>query len=1205
MRNILPAILTLVLINLCIQSANASQPGINSDKILYQSGTLKTEQNFSEISNLPVPATDLIDGHYYRLFQFNTIPGPEAQKNLLHAGINLLNYIPNNAFFASVEEGADLTSLKDYDIRTVLRIENVQKSSRAIRENNIPDYAIRQAGFVDLIVQYFSDMNVNTVNAEFASRKIEIIKSYEANHQVRIRIPLNLIPDLLQIPFVKYVQEIESPSLPDDTQGRSLHRSNMINSDFGAGPHFDGSGVSISLADDGEVGPHIDFTGRITQLISTGPGGSHGDMTGGIAVGAGNLDPQMRGMATGAHLYVHDIDDGINPYDHIYNAPYYYTTYGAVVTSTSYSQGCNAYDAIASTGDQIAHQNPYLNFVFSAGNSGQSDCGYGTNAAWGTITGGFKQGKNTIACGNLDAYGVLDNSSSRGPSADGRVKPDICSNGKDQNSTRDENRYQVGGGTSAACPGIAGITAQLVQAYREMNLNPEAPSALIKASLLNSAEDIGNPGPDFTYGWGRVNAYRALSTLQEQRFLLDSIGQSATKFHTIQVPANTRQLKCMLYWLDLEGDPVAAIALVNDLDLTVQDPSSTTYQPWILDPTPLVSSVTAVAIRGADHLNNMEQVTIDNPAAGNYTLEVNGAILPFGNQEYYIVWEFLTDEITLTYPNGGEGFVPGETETLRWDAFGNTDLFDLDYSDDNGSSWTSIATGVSASTRQFNWLVPATISDKVLLRLSRGVISDVSDAKLAIMNLPTDLNVDFACLGTTQFSWTAAPGATAYEVSKLGAEYMDSVTTVFATSVQLSLADSVDTWLSVRSLGSTTGKGRRAVAIHKLPGLLNCTFSDDMNLKSIQNPVAGLLFPCQNLSSISFTVELRNDGINEASGFSISYSINGGTAITEIYTDTLLHGATVIYTFSTPADLSAPGQYLINFNLSYIGDANSTNNSIIQQVEVLNSASLPVFEDFQSSTFPPQGWALNSSGVTYTWLNKSGITGSDGTTTSAAWFDNYSYNNPGARDYLTTYLADLTGIAKPLLTFDVAYSVYSGNADGLGLEASTDCGTNFLPTSYLKAGSSLASAPSSNTDWVPTQAAHWRNDSLNLDAYANTLLMLRFVNINDFGNNLFIDNVNIINNLNISIQGPDQPVFLALYPNPSSGLFTLDINNLPSEDISVAVYDMNGREVLTRHYANTPHTFKATIGLAEFGKGVYMLRISNGERIYTLRATVL
>jgi hypothetical protein len=1204
MRKILQSFLSIAFLAATSLSASAIQPTISADKILLHSGTISTTQNFEELATMQTPASEVYDDHYYRIVQFNELPSELEKNELKVLGLELLNYLPYNAFFASIRMGTDLRNFDRFNIRTMLPILNDYKSSRAIREKNFPDYSIPREGYIDLIVMYYSDMDLLVVENEFNQRDFEVLRSFHPGHQVRTRIAINRLESLLSIPFVKYVEAIDAPSEPDDTKGRSLHRSNMINSDFATGLHYDGAGVSISLADDGEVGPHIDFTGRITNLISTGAGGSHGDMTSGIAAGGGNLNPTMQGMASGAHLYIHDVDDGTSPYDHVYNAPFYYTTYGAIITSTSYSQGCNEYNSIASTGDQIAHQNPHLNFVYSAGNRGQNDCGFGTGAAWGTITGGFKQGKNVIACGNLDAYGILDATSSRGPAEDGRVKPDICANGKNQNSTRDNNRYQVGGGTSAACPGIAGISAQLIQAYREMHSGDEAPSALIKSCMLNSAEDIGNPGPDYTYGWGRVNAYRALSTLQDNRYLLDSISNAGSNQHTITVPANVKQLKCMLYWLDVEGDPVASIALVNDLDLTVEDPSSSVFLPWILDPTPVIANLTANAVRGADHLNNMEQVTIDNPAAGNYTVEVSGTSIPVGAQTYFILWEFLTEEVTLTYPNGGEGFVPGETETLRWDAFDNTNLFDLDYSLDNGSSWLNIVTGIQETIRQFDWIVPAGISDRVLVRITRNLFSDESDAPLAIANLPSDLNIDFVCLNTMQLSWTAAAGATAYEVSQLGAMYMDSIGTTSGTSMQVTLNESVDTWFSVRALGVNNGKGRRAVAINKLPGLSNCSFADDLNLVRVENPQAGLLFPCQNLASVPLILVVRNDGINIAHDFELSYSINGGTVVTETYTDTLIQGASINYTFSAPVDLSTPGNYQIDFTITYIADANGTNNSINHQLDVQSAAAVPVTEDFQSSVFPPAGWALNSSGTTYLWAEKTGITGASGSTTTAAWFDNYSYNNVGARDYLNTFLADFTGLSNPLLTFDVAYAAYSTKADGLGVEVSPNCGISFLPTSYLKAGSTLASAPSSTSDWVPTQATHWRKDSVSLASFANSMIMLRFVNINDFGNNLYIDNINIENNFNPGI--PEiSPVTIGLYPNPSDGNINLTFKNLPSEKLNVSVYDFSGRLVISENHSNVSGDFKTSIDMRTYSKGIFMLRISNGEKVYMMKATIL
>ena len=88
----------------------------------------------------------------------------------------------------------------------------------------------------------------------------------------------------------------------------------------------------------------------------------------------------------------------------------------------------------------------------------------------------------------------------------------------------------------------------------------------------------------------------------------------------------------------------------------------------VLDPTPNSTLLNQDAVRGYDALNNMEQVTIDNPPAGNYTLSIDGYSIPYGPQQYYVTYEFIDSDVELTYPIGGEGLVPGETEYLRWDS---------------------------------------------------------------------------------------------------------------------------------------------------------------------------------------------------------------------------------------------------------------------------------------------------------------------------------------------------------------------------------------------------------------------------------------------------------------------------------------------------------------------------------------------------------
>ena len=93
-----------------------------------------------------------------------------------------------------------------------------------------------------------------------------------------------------------------------------------------------------------------------------------------------------------------------------------------------------------------------------------------------------------LAVGNLDYAASLASSSSRGPAADGRIKPDICAQGTNVYSTYPNYTYNSITGTSMSCPGISGVLAQLYQAYKENNNNTNPSSGLMKCILLNSAD---------------------------------------------------------------------------------------------------------------------------------------------------------------------------------------------------------------------------------------------------------------------------------------------------------------------------------------------------------------------------------------------------------------------------------------------------------------------------------------------------------------------------------------------------------------------------------------------------------------------------------------------------------------------------------------------------------------------------------------------
>src|SRR4030095_15132935 len=102
-----------------------------------------------------------------------------------------------------------------------------------------------------------------------------------------------------------------------------------------------------------------------------------------------------------------------------------------------------------------------------------------------------------------------------------------------------------------------------------------------------------------------------------------------------------------LYWHDPAAAVLASQTLVNDLDLEVRDPSNVLTLPFILDTT--VTKVDSNATTGVDHINNIEQVVVTNPASGSFTLNVKGtSVTQNSPQEYFVVYDIVPVQTIIT-----------------------------------------------------------------------------------------------------------------------------------------------------------------------------------------------------------------------------------------------------------------------------------------------------------------------------------------------------------------------------------------------------------------------------------------------------------------------------------------------------------------------------------------------------------------------------
>jgi len=782
--------------------------------ILLHSGKFIPEENIINISKTaPVFQQSLFKGKHYVVIQFITLPTQLQKDDLKAAGIELIDYIPNNAYTASVAETVNDAVLRSSLFRAVFQFKPADKTVPAILAGDIVPHAIKQAGFVDLTIITCEKLSPFEIGSSLQALGAAIMEDMPVFRSFVVRVPQDKMAQLVALPFIQWVEFIDPPNVLENTLGRTLHRVNILNDGV---RNLKGEDVNVGIWDEGAIGAHLDFSpaGRVTQ-VEASTVSTHSTHCSGTILGRGLINPNARGMAPNAQLFSYNFSGNIQN-EMAAGIP----ANNLVVSSHSYgsTQTCGLngagviYSATSRASDINLNNFPFHLHCHSAGNS-QAACAGG----WSTITASGKSAKNNILVANITTAEVLSGSSSCGPVQDGRVKPEISAFGTSVLSTYPNNAYATISGTSMATPGVAGSVTLLVQRYKQLNANVLPPSTLIKNTILNTAHDLGNPGPDYRFGYGRINALEAVKILETNRYALNTVTTGATNDQAITVPAGAARLRVMLTWNDPAGTANANPALVNNLDLTVINGATTTL-PWILDPVNPANSAT----RGVDVVSNIEQVTIDNPAAGSYTLRVHGLAVPTGpNQAYALTWSVEMPYIEVLYPNGNETFNPGSSETITWNNAGVTSNQTVEYSLNNGSSWTTISSSVPAATTRLVWSIPAANTSTALVRISSGSLTDQSDATFKILGTATGFaGSGVSCnAGEVSFTWNAVADATHYDISRFNATtgnfeilQADITGTTFTAT---GLTPGLSMWFHIRAKNNTTGaQGERTNAIN-------------------------------------------------------------------------------------------------------------------------------------------------------------------------------------------------------------------------------------------------------------------------------------------------------------------------------------------------------------------------------------------------------
>ncbi|MEO1438115.1 MAG: S8 family serine peptidase, partial [Bacteroidota bacterium] len=577
----------------------------------------------------------------------------------------------------------------------------------------------------------------------------------------------------------------------EDFGARQLHQVGVPILINGLADTLNGQSVVIAVGDDGFVDPHIDLQNRLDQSFVDQSGINHEDMVVGILAGAGNLDPKARGIAPKAQLVLLDNFEAIQLADQLVNDQ------SVSIISISQGDGCNTgYTFLARQADQFARQKPFLIQVFSAGNFAVNGCGHPFGAPWYSISGGVKQSKNSLSIGNLDANLNLVTTSSHGPAYDGRLKPELVAIGDGQRTTSANNQYQIGGGTSAAAPTVAGQFALLAEGYRK--LYDQIPdNALLKAVVMNTARDWGPSGPDFQSGFGLPSVAKAWSVLQQAQFGSTNLSDGQIHQSTINVPAGQSTLKIMLHWTDREADLAAAKALVNNLDLRVIDPTGQVHLPLVPDPSDSALINGVIAQPGIDSLNTMEQVVIETPEAGAYTIEIKASNIPSGLQEAHWSWFWEASILEWTSPLADLAFEPGDTIRVYWENRANETPVEISYQIEGQSTWTSLATNVADPF--WDWPIDPNLFGRFRLRLTAGAVQSTGSDWFWIAPKPAAFQVIRACSDSVRLSWQTQAIGTDYFIYRMGEQFMEIVDSTKADSIDLGYILNDTSWFAIQS----------------------------------------------------------------------------------------------------------------------------------------------------------------------------------------------------------------------------------------------------------------------------------------------------------------------------------------------------------------------------------------------------------------------